>query len=180
MAATESIRLYRPGGYHPVELGDKFYNRYVVEHKLGYGGYSTVWLARDLQHEHKRLVALKIMVSAESDACLETSFLRRLEPQNQQSGWRWLRNRLSLGWGSTSGDRPSFFPTLLDEFTIHDPNDNHRYLVTKVMGPSLRSLAGEVHDFYPFSLVVAKKIAVRLAHAVSELHECGIVHSSTL
>ena len=83
MAATERIRLYRPGGYHPVELGDKFYNRYVVEHKLGYGGYSTVWLARDLQHEHKRLVALKIMVSAESDACLETSFLRRLGPQNQ-------------------------------------------------------------------------------------------------
>ena len=54
---------YRPGGYHPVELGDKFHNRYVVEHKLGHGGFSTVWLLRDLQHKHKRLVALKITIS---------------------------------------------------------------------------------------------------------------------
>lgn len=64
MDATERISLYRPGGCHPVELGDKVHNRYVVEHKIGYGGYSTVWLARDLQYEHKRLIALKIIVAA--------------------------------------------------------------------------------------------------------------------
>jgi len=64
MDATERISLYRPGGCHPVELGDKVHNRYVVEHKLGYGGYSTVWLARDLQYEHKRLIALEIIVAA--------------------------------------------------------------------------------------------------------------------
>ena len=51
MENTEYIELYEPGGYHPVELGDKFSNRYVVEHKLGYGGYSTVWLARDLRQK---------------------------------------------------------------------------------------------------------------------------------
>ena len=180
MATTERISLYRPGGYHPVELGDKFYNRYVLEHKLGFGGYSTVWLARDLQHKHKRLVALKVVISAESDACLETSFLRRLDAQNQPSGWRWLRNALSLGWRSSSGGRPSFFPTVLDEFTIHGPNGNHRCLVTEVVGPSLCSLVGAELEFYSFSLAVAKKIAVQLAHAVSELHECGIVHGGTL
>ena len=37
MNVTKWISLYRPGGYHPVELGDEFNNRYVVEHKLGHG-----------------------------------------------------------------------------------------------------------------------------------------------
>ena len=100
MDSTEWISLYRPGGYHPVGLWDKFNNHYIVEHKLGYGGYSTVWLARDLQHEHKRLVALKIMMSNESDACLETSFLRRLDPQTHAP---------PPGRGSASRGRPSFF-----------------------------------------------------------------------
>jgi len=41
--------VYRPGGYHPVHLGDVYCQRYRVIHKLGFGSYSTVWLARDLQ-----------------------------------------------------------------------------------------------------------------------------------
>lgn len=44
----ESLSRYQPGGYHPVSLGDTFENgRYSVGHKLGWGGFSTVWLAKD-------------------------------------------------------------------------------------------------------------------------------------
>ena len=46
---VESPARYRPGGYHPVHLGDVYCKRYKVIHKLGFGTYSTVWLARDLQ-----------------------------------------------------------------------------------------------------------------------------------
>jgi len=46
----ESVIGYRPGGYHPVSLGDTFKNgRYKVYHKLGGDGYSTMWLAEDSQ-----------------------------------------------------------------------------------------------------------------------------------
>lgn len=45
--SEEDLDRYRPGGYHPVHLGDVFNDRYVVVRKLGYGQYSTVWLARD-------------------------------------------------------------------------------------------------------------------------------------
>ena len=47
----EEIAKYRPGGYHPVCLGDTFKNgRYKIHHKLGRGGFSTVWLARDKKY----------------------------------------------------------------------------------------------------------------------------------
>lgn len=44
----EALSRYRPGGYHPVSLRDTFNNgRYYARHKLGWGGYSTVWLTKD-------------------------------------------------------------------------------------------------------------------------------------
>lgn len=46
----EGTEDYRQGGYHAVCLGDAFRNgRYVVQSKLGWGHFSTVWLAWDTQ-----------------------------------------------------------------------------------------------------------------------------------
>jgi hypothetical protein len=46
----EWVEDYRPGGYHPVLLGDVFKNsQYKVIRKLVEGSYSTVWLARNLR-----------------------------------------------------------------------------------------------------------------------------------
>ena len=39
---------YRPGGYHPVVLGDTLKaGGYKIYHKLGYGDFSTFWVAKD-------------------------------------------------------------------------------------------------------------------------------------
>lgn len=39
---------YIKGGYHPVHVGDTFSDgRYLIVRKLGWGHFSTVWLARD-------------------------------------------------------------------------------------------------------------------------------------
>lgn len=47
----ESLSKYQPGGYHLVTLGDTFKNgRYKIHHKLGWGGFSTVWLAYDSEY----------------------------------------------------------------------------------------------------------------------------------
>ena len=46
---------YGPGGFHPVVLGDtQGQNRYEIRRKVGFGGFSTVWLARDLWLETTR------------------------------------------------------------------------------------------------------------------------------
>lgn len=44
----ESQNAYRPGGFHPVYIGDIYNDRYKVLNKIGYGVYSTVWLVQDL------------------------------------------------------------------------------------------------------------------------------------
>lgn len=46
----EDMQDYKKGGYHPVHVGDTFNeSRYTVVRKLGWGHFSTVWLA----HDHK-------------------------------------------------------------------------------------------------------------------------------
>lgn len=42
---------YVKGGYHPVKIGDSFSDgRYTVVRKLGWGHFSTVWLANDTKY----------------------------------------------------------------------------------------------------------------------------------
>ena len=46
----EEPDYYKPGGYHHVSLGNTFNSgAYTVLRKLGYGQYSTVWLAQDFK-----------------------------------------------------------------------------------------------------------------------------------
>uniref|UniRef100_A0AAR2KM63 non-specific serine/threonine protein kinase n=1 Tax=Pygocentrus nattereri TaxID=42514 RepID=A0AAR2KM63_PYGNA len=54
---------YCKGGYHHVKIGDLYNGKYHVIRKLGWGHFSTVWLAWDIQG--KRFVAMKVVKSAE-------------------------------------------------------------------------------------------------------------------
>lgn len=58
MGSTKDQGMYVRGGFHPVKFGDRFRpptssastsGRYRVLHKLGFGSFATVWLARDLE-----------------------------------------------------------------------------------------------------------------------------------
>ncbi|KAJ5209341.1 hypothetical protein N7449_003720 [Penicillium cf. viridicatum] len=48
-----------PNVFYPIYFGEVLNERHLVEHKLGFGGGSTVWMAHDLQH--RRDAALKVM-----------------------------------------------------------------------------------------------------------------------
>jgi len=43
-------QCYTPFRYHPVRFGECFNQRYEILGKLGWGQYSTVWLANDMQY----------------------------------------------------------------------------------------------------------------------------------
>jgi hypothetical protein len=59
----EGLPDYKIGGYHPVHVGEVFKDRYVVIQKLGWGHFSTVWLAKDKLYD--TYVALKVQKSAQ-------------------------------------------------------------------------------------------------------------------
>lgn len=62
---TGDIERYERGGFHPVHLGDRYDGAgYKITHKLGAGGFSTVWLAQDLMQ--KEWVGLKIVLADET------------------------------------------------------------------------------------------------------------------
>lgn len=90
----EDMSKYKRGGYHPVALRDTFkYGRYEIYHKLGHGGFSTVWVARDNEsvivllsiyrvltsHRLKQWVSVKIMTAESTGESRELRTLRALE-----------------------------------------------------------------------------------------------------
>ena len=83
---VKDLENYRPGGFHPLSIGDSFCGgRYKVLHKLGYGSTSTVWLARDKAKSPgaNGLVTLKVMSAAQSSKSAQgvpdLHILRKLE-----------------------------------------------------------------------------------------------------
>lgn len=48
--------------YHPCHVGEVLVNRYVLVQKLGWGHFSTVWLAKDFKYGN--YAAVKIMKSS--------------------------------------------------------------------------------------------------------------------
>lgn len=77
---VESLDRYEPGGYHPVAIGDVLDKRYRVVDKLGSGGYSTVWLARDTAANS--YVAVKIGI-ADSESTRSRSKPSKLFPRRR-------------------------------------------------------------------------------------------------
>ncbi|KAL9117358.1 MAG: hypothetical protein Q9187_006107, partial [Circinaria calcarea] len=159
----EDADEYRPGGYHPVSLGDRFSaDRYVVLRKLGHGTYSTVWLAEDSRTNS--YVALKIL-QALSFRSEEDSFEIKM-----------LKKVSSVSETSIHPGKNHVLP-LLDYFVHTGPNGTHVCLVSKVLGHHLRA---QVCKFRQLRLPVrvVKVVAKQLLEGLDFLHrECGIIHT---
>lgn len=152
----ENFEDYTLGGYHPTVIGDQFHNgRYEVVHKLGFGGYSTIWLARDKHLQ--RYVSLKILVASESSQSNEGSILRKL----------------CSGDSTHKGQR--LIPHLLDDFSFDGPNGRHVCLVQEPAGCSVAG-SKEVSVDFMFPIETARSIAAQLIVGVSYLHSRGVCH----
>ena len=157
---VERPERYRQGGYHPITIGDRLGDRYCIVHKLGFGAYSTIWLARD--QKTAKYVAIKVTVStSDSASSHESDILHRL-------GVAELQAKAHPGSG--------IIPTMLDEFSISGPNGVHRCFVT---APGMMSLEGakDTSSFRLFQMPVARAIAAQLIQAVVYLHSQAIVHA---
>ncbi|KAH6918277.1 kinase domain protein [Coprinopsis sp. MPI-PUGE-AT-0042] len=150
---AEDLGMYVPGGYHPVELGDLLHGRYRIMDKLGFGGYSTVWLARDTIQEH--YVAVKVCLADLPSN--ETKILRDISLTSESSPVHPGRNSV---------------PPLLDEFVIEGPNGAHACYTTLPTQGNLR----DVSFSRLFTLEVARALSAGLAQALAYTHSRGYIH----
>jgi len=79
---AQAIQTQHPNRYHPVTIGDYLHDRYRIVHKLGFGTYSTGWVARD--ERAGRYVAIRIVTSQMKEDPQES--IRSLG--NEESPWK--------------------------------------------------------------------------------------------
>eukprot|EP00183_Erythrolobus_madagascarensis_P003223 CAMPEP_0185850968 /NCGR_PEP_ID=MMETSP1354-20130828/4888_1 /TAXON_ID=708628 /ORGANISM="Erythrolobus madagascarensis, Strain CCMP3276" /LENGTH=804 /DNA_ID=CAMNT_0028551701 /DNA_START=551 /DNA_END=2965 /DNA_ORIENTATION=- len=156
---SEDSGDYREGGYHPVRIGETFNNgRYLVLQKLGWGHFSTVWLAFDLSD--KRHVAVKVQKSAPhyaEAAYDEIRLLNELKVRDPEGKARVVR--------------------LLDHFEVRGPNGTHVTLVFEVLGKSILSLIRRC-NYAGASMELSRRIARHVLEGLDFIHShCNIIHT---
>jgi protein kinase-like protein len=151
---VEAVPYYDRGLYYPICIVDVLVQRYRIEHKLGHGGFSTVWLARDIREEKD--VALKIMIpgnAGEDEYNMQTEIIRALQDTSN-------------------------FLTYLETFFLPGRHRDHRVLVFPVRGPNIRYCLEEMPEQLP--VATRMSAARQLLKALERLHSAGIVHQGEL
>ncbi|NXL67519.1 SRPK1 kinase, partial [Chordeiles acutipennis] len=151
---------YCKGGYHLVKIGDLFNGRYHVIRKLGWGHFSTVWLAWDIQG--RRFVAMKVVKSAEHYTETALDEIRLLKS---------VRN------SDPNDPSKERVVQLLDDFKISGVNGSHICMVFEVLGHHLLKWIIK-SNYQGLPLPCVKKIIKQVLQGLDYLHtKCRIIHT---
>lgn len=152
LEGCEDLENYEPGGYHPVYLDDTYdQDRYKVVHKLGAGGFSTVWLARDVQQN--AWVALKFIVASQSEKYDALSSA--------------IHNDHDLA-------KSDMIVSPKRRFWVDGPNGRHLCLVLDVVGPNLSTLSEGIYA--RLKPAFAAHLSHQAAQAMELLHSHDRCH----
>lgn len=165
--ASEDPFQYLHGFFCPIRIGDILNDRYQVIHKLGRGGFSTVWLAHDRQLRQD--VPLKILASAEY-AALECDAHLHMAQKIRD------RTRVVLCQDHFVLSRTHIIvpPTHVAWTNIKysSTTRKHVVLVLQLRGPSLSTILRKTM----WSLNYRMSAAKQLLQAVLSIHDAGMVH----
>lgn len=157
----EDLKDYVPGGYHTCHIGETYKNKkYTLVRKLGWGHFSTVWLARD--NDKQCHVAMKIVRSAKQYTDTAVDEIKLLD---------------KVTTSDTHHPGHEHVIQLLDTFSHEGPNGVHVCMVFEVLGENLLGLIRRYkHKGIP--VVFVKQIAKQLLSALDFLHrKCGVIHT---
>lgn len=156
-APVENPNEYEPGGYHPVLLDDRLGpdGRYRVVHKLGFGGFGTVWLCQESRNRRKIWRVVKILAAkASKEDCADLKMIELFKAVDYQT---MRKNGVSVP---------------LDSFWIDGPNGRHLALVMEFLGPDLTRL----FNAYGHCSGLMRDICFQLLEAMQFIHSLGICH----
>ncbi|PYH66875.1 CDK4/6 [Aspergillus vadensis CBS 113365] len=158
----ETLPWYSPERYYPVRVGEVLQSRYQIVGKLGYGGYSTIWLCRDLfpGSQRSKYVTLKVFECSSPEAQREMSAYNHLNSLDvpDHAGAKLIRKAL-------------------DSFQITSDKGTFRCLVHPPLGMSMHDFRTQLRaKVLPENIV--KLTLMHLLLALDYLHmEAGIVHT---
>ncbi|KAH6655586.1 kinase-like domain-containing protein [Truncatella angustata] len=146
----EDVEEYQPGGFYPVDIGDKILKIFEIVHKIGHGQYATVWLGWNLiKHEWRAIKIFKARCSAKA-----MSAFKKLEKANLRPATDHTRAHIQLP------EEASW---------IKSANGQHLSFVLPLHGPPIT-----YHDRK--SRTVHRKLLLQAAEGLRFLHDNGIAH----
>ena len=154
---TEWVEEYRPGGFHPVDIGDLIDGRFEVFHKLGAGAFGVVWMCLERQTQKWR--ALKILVARFSNDKSELEVYEYLRSQSTPEELE--RNHIAAP---------------LEHFHIDGPNGRHLCFVLPVLGSEVSQWIWDQDPLKEGTSIILKDVCRQLAQGVRFLHRNGVIH----
>ena len=178
----EGLSDYKVNGYHPVHIGEVLLERYIIMQKLGYGHFSTAWLALDTKFGN--YVCIKIQKAAQQyiDAAYdEVEILQELANHNFDPAWIKSLKEYYKDDPEKLKDLDKVENTkivqLLNSFIYHGQNGRHFCMVFEIVGVTLLELIKRYNYKgipLPFIRIITKQILIGLDF----LHRiCHIIHT---
>ena len=178
----EGLEDYKIDGYHPVHVGEILLDRYVIMQKLGYGHFSTAWLALD--NNNGNYVAIKVQKSDEryiQGAYDEIEILQALAKKNFDKEWiKSLRE-----YYKDDEEKLKELETvehtqvvqLLNSFIHNGQNGKHFCMVFEVMGVTLLEIIKR-YNYKGIPLPLVRIITKQILIGLDFLHRiCHIIHT---
>ena len=182
----QSLPFYHQKRYYPVQVGQIFNNRYRIIAKLGYGAYSTVWLAWDERSCATNLIRFRRMAVANLKYRANEYASLKISMQNDHDhvGHSPVLNEINMlrrlkQFADKDHPGLDFIRIARDIFETESPNGVHYCIAYKPQGHSVRVL----QEAFPNAIIpklLVKSLIHRLFFAVNWLHAtCGVAHTGS-
>ena len=153
-------------------------NRYVILRKLGWGHFSTVWLALKLQD--KKLYALKIQKSANKyteSALEEEEILYNVASNYQNREWEQSVRKYLSNPNMEVNRMHTHNLQMYDQFFHHAAHGRHSVMAFEVLGRNLLTLIKRF-NYNGVPVPIVREIAKQTLMGLDYLHRiCGIIHT---
>jgi serine/threonine-protein kinase SRPK3 len=129
-----TLKHYKPELYYPVHTNEIFHQRYRTYVKLGYGGYSTVWLCLDEMYVPQRKRVCHVLTSSRDNSYKALKVGTR---RNSKSMAKEVQVLEYLASQNSVHDGQSWIREACDTFQIDATEGSHTCLVYEPLGISL-------------------------------------------
>ena len=181
-SVDEGLEDYKPDGYHPVHIGEILLERYVIMQKLGYGHFSTAWLALDSKYGN--YVCIKIQKGEKRyiwAAYDEVEILQELSKHYYDKEWiksleEYYKDEPEK-LKNIYKEENSHVVQLLNSFIYHGQNGKHFCMVFEVMGVTLLEIIKK-YNYEGIPIPLVRVITKQILIGLDFLHRiCNIIHT---